>query len=72
MGKHRSGWLSNSFVWITFVVMLLSAEAMFFTLARGQTMLFFLITINYQLKRCECCKSYLKLCKISACNIIYL
>jgi len=35
MGEHRSGWLSNSVVWITFVVMLLSAVAMFYTLARG-------------------------------------
>src|ERR1035437_6982963 len=35
MGEHRSGWLSNSVVWITFVVMLLSAVAMFFTLAQG-------------------------------------
>lgn len=35
MGEHRSGWLSNSVVWITFVVMLMSAVAMFFTLARG-------------------------------------
>jgi len=35
MGEHRSGWLSNSVVWITFVVMLLSAIAMFYTLARG-------------------------------------
>ena len=35
MGEHRSGWLSNSVVWITFVVMLLSAVAMFVTLARG-------------------------------------
>ena len=35
MGKHRSGWLSNSVVWITFVVMLLSAVAMFYTMAQG-------------------------------------
>jgi len=35
MGEHRSGWLSNSVVWITFVVMLFSAVAMFYTLAKG-------------------------------------
>ena len=35
MGEYRSGWLSNSVVWITFVVMLASAVAMFYTLARG-------------------------------------
>ena len=35
MGEYRSGWLSNTFVWITFIVMLLSALAMFYTLGRG-------------------------------------
>ncbi len=35
MGEHRSGWLSNTVVWITFLVMLASAVAMFYTLARG-------------------------------------
>jgi Mn2+/Fe2+ NRAMP family transporter len=35
MGEYRSGWLSNTVVWITFLVMLASAIAMFFTLARG-------------------------------------
>jgi len=35
MGEYRSGWLSNTVVWITFVVMLASAVAMFYTLARG-------------------------------------
>lgn len=35
MGGYRSGWLSNTFVWITFFVMLLSAIAMFYTLGRG-------------------------------------
>src|SRR5665647_555117 len=35
MGKYRSGWLSNTTVWITFLVMLVSAVAMFYTLARG-------------------------------------
>ena len=35
MGDYRSGWLSNTVVWITFVVMLASAVAMFYTLARG-------------------------------------
>jgi NRAMP (natural resistance-associated macrophage protein)-like metal ion transporter len=35
MGEYRSGWLSNTTVWITFIVMLASAVAMFFTLARG-------------------------------------
>lgn len=35
MGKYRSGWLSNTVVWITFLVMLASAVAMFYTLARG-------------------------------------
>jgi NRAMP (natural resistance-associated macrophage protein)-like metal ion transporter len=34
MGEYRSGWLSNGVVWITFVVMLASAVAMFYTLAR--------------------------------------
>jgi NRAMP (natural resistance-associated macrophage protein)-like metal ion transporter len=36
MGEYRSGWLSNTVVWITFLVMLASAIAMFYTLARGQ------------------------------------
>ena len=36
MGEYRSGWLSNTVVWITFMVMLASAIAMFYTLARGQ------------------------------------
>jgi Mn2+/Fe2+ NRAMP family transporter len=35
MGEYRSGWLSNTVVWITFMVMLASAIAMFYTLARG-------------------------------------
>jgi NRAMP (natural resistance-associated macrophage protein)-like metal ion transporter len=35
MGENRSGWLSNTVVWITFMVMLASAIAMFYTLARG-------------------------------------
>lgn len=35
MGEYRSGWLSNMVVWIAFVVMLVSAVAMFYTLARG-------------------------------------
>jgi Mn2+/Fe2+ NRAMP family transporter len=35
MGEYRSGWLSNTVVWITFIVMLASAVAMFYTLARG-------------------------------------
>ena len=35
MGDFRSGWLSNTVVWITFLVMLASAVAMFYTLARG-------------------------------------
>jgi len=35
MGEYRSGWLSNTTVWITFIVMLASAVAMFYTLARG-------------------------------------
>jgi NRAMP (natural resistance-associated macrophage protein)-like metal ion transporter len=35
MGKYRSGWLSNTIVWITFIVMLASAIAMFYTLAHG-------------------------------------
>jgi len=33
MGGYRSGWLSNTAVWITFLVMLASAVAMFYTLA---------------------------------------
>ena len=35
MGEYRSGWLSNIVVWITFVVMLASAIAMFYTLYKG-------------------------------------
>ena len=35
MGEYRSGWLSNTVVWITFLVMLASAIAMFYTLAQG-------------------------------------
>ncbi|MCX6794811.1 MAG: divalent metal cation transporter [Candidatus Falkowbacteria bacterium] len=35
MGEYRSGRLSNTVVWITFSVMLASALAMFYTLARG-------------------------------------
>ena len=35
MGEYRSGWLSNSVVWITFFVMLASAIAMFYTLGRS-------------------------------------
>jgi NRAMP (natural resistance-associated macrophage protein)-like metal ion transporter len=35
MGEYRSGWLSNSVVWITFIVMLASAIAMFYTLYKG-------------------------------------
>lgn len=35
MGEFRSGWLSNTVVWITFFVMLASAVAMFYTLAMG-------------------------------------
>ena len=34
MGEYRSGWLSNTVVWITFLVMLASAIAMFYTLAQ--------------------------------------
>ena len=35
MGEYRSGWLSNTVVWITFIIMFLSAVAMFYTLAKG-------------------------------------
>jgi len=35
MGERRSGWLSNSVVWITFLIMLTSAIAMFYTLSKG-------------------------------------
>ena len=35
MGEYRSGWLSNTIVWIAFGVMLASAVAMFYTLGRG-------------------------------------
>jgi len=35
MGEYRSKWLSNIVVWITFLVMLASAVAMFYTLAKG-------------------------------------
>jgi NRAMP (natural resistance-associated macrophage protein)-like metal ion transporter len=31
MGEHRSGWLSKTFLWITFVVMLVAAIGMFAT-----------------------------------------
>jgi Mn2+/Fe2+ NRAMP family transporter len=34
MGEYRSGWISNMVVWITFLVMLVSAVAMFYTIAR--------------------------------------
>ena len=34
MGEYRSGWFSNTVVWITFLVMLASAIAMFYTLAQ--------------------------------------
>jgi NRAMP (natural resistance-associated macrophage protein)-like metal ion transporter len=32
MGEFRSGWLSNTLVWFTFIVMLAAAVAMFYTL----------------------------------------
>jgi NRAMP (natural resistance-associated macrophage protein)-like metal ion transporter len=32
MGEHKSGWLSNTFVWATFILMTASAVAMFATL----------------------------------------
>lgn len=35
MGEYRSGWLSKTVVWIAFVILLASAVAMFYTLARG-------------------------------------
>jgi len=35
MGEERSGWLSITVVWITFIIMLASAVAMFYTLVRG-------------------------------------
>jgi NRAMP (natural resistance-associated macrophage protein)-like metal ion transporter len=35
MGEYRSGWLSNTFVWGTFVIMALSAVAMFVTMGKG-------------------------------------
>lgn len=35
MGEYRSGWLSNTVVWITFIVMFASAIAMFYTLGQG-------------------------------------
>jgi Mn2+/Fe2+ NRAMP family transporter len=35
MGEYRSGWLSNTALWITFLVMLASSVAMFYTLAKG-------------------------------------
>jgi len=34
MGEYRSGWISNTLVWITFAVMLASAVAMFYMLAQ--------------------------------------
>jgi len=34
MGEHRSGWLSNLLVWVTFVFMGAAAVAMFATLNR--------------------------------------
>jgi NRAMP (natural resistance-associated macrophage protein)-like metal ion transporter len=34
MGEYRSGWLSNILVWITFLVMLAAAVAMFYTLGQ--------------------------------------
>jgi NRAMP (natural resistance-associated macrophage protein)-like metal ion transporter len=34
MGQYRSGWLSNTIVWITFGVMSASAVAMFYTLSQ--------------------------------------
>ncbi len=34
MGKHRSGWLSNTLVWLTFAVMGIAAVAMFVTLGK--------------------------------------
>jgi NRAMP (natural resistance-associated macrophage protein)-like metal ion transporter len=35
MGQYRSGWLSQILVWLTFIVMLLAAIAMFYTLGRS-------------------------------------
>ncbi len=35
MGKHRSGWLSRTLVWLTFAVMGVAAVAMFITLGRS-------------------------------------
>ena len=35
MGEYRSGWLSNGMVWLTFLVMLAAAIAMFYTLVKG-------------------------------------
>ncbi|MCL5113850.1 MAG: divalent metal cation transporter [Patescibacteria group bacterium] len=35
MGEYRSGWLSTSLVWITFITMALSAAVMFFAINRG-------------------------------------
>jgi Mn2+/Fe2+ NRAMP family transporter len=32
MGEHRSGWLSKTFLWATFVIMLAAAIGMFVTL----------------------------------------
>ncbi|MCL4418790.1 divalent metal cation transporter [Patescibacteria group bacterium] len=35
MGEYRSGWLSTSLVWTTFITMALSAAVMFFAINRG-------------------------------------
>lgn len=35
MGEHKSGWVSNLFVWGTFAIMGVAAIAMFFTLGHG-------------------------------------
>ncbi|MFA6428164.1 MAG: divalent metal cation transporter [Candidatus Buchananbacteria bacterium] len=35
MGKYQSGWLSNTVVWLTFIIMLAAAVAMFYTLGLG-------------------------------------
>jgi len=36
MGKHRSGWLSRSLVWLTFIVMGIAAITMFVTLGQSR------------------------------------
>lgn len=36
MGEYKSGWLSNVFVWLTFIAMSIAAIAMFVTLGRTQ------------------------------------